>query len=343
MLHRAFLLLVLTIISTCSAVAHNGETIDSLLRHRMAENGLSIYTITIQYKGSEKVHIHEKKGIDAEGRITHWFLPKGGSSQRRLTTYDAEGRIATYTSFSSQDTSVVSFKHIYTYTDSVSYHKKCFNHKGELTSTFYYHTYTRGNKTHLAEREEKHLYDKTELSETRFYAVGDSLFITQYVDFDKEGKVADITSYYDLTQRTDTGAVLKTSGQYQLSYDLFDEDNPNAISPEDFYSDPQGFYERQLADEFSYELGDSHTYEIYNAKGLLIQDGYGIYKKTFTYNAKGELTEVVNWDRKSPFKNEGLIPAIVSTYEYDSRGLPIKLTEAYADGSEPTIYLFSYE
>lgn len=339
------LTLFITLVSSNLALYAQDSPDDVILGEliRTKAKELEIESMCIKMYSSDKEYIHLIQLFDKNGNTIEFIQPFGNQIFRKKYKYDSLGRTTSFTYYNIEDSSKIDFEIKNYYIDSTKYIQEYYNNTGKLTRTT---TSTRSVDEQGREwYEDIRLYvdnQRKEKNLSRFTHIGDTLLISEYVKYDKEEKMNDIETTYQLIRKDSLGNLIKTSGDYLLKEEFW---NQFHITPEllkDYYQNKEKYIQHQLDGKYAYEYGeDIHSYKIINSKNLLIQDGYGIYKKIFEYNSQNKLIKKVQYGT-SEIKI-GAQDEIVTHYKYYTNGLPKSITEQNLKSGKINEYIYTYK
>jgi hypothetical protein len=305
---------------------------------------LGITEITSIISKVDTSYIYEIRKFDKLGQEIERISPSYDGITRHCNKYDSLGRRISFIIYNKQDTSIIQSKKTWIYIDSNHYYIKRFNANLELRQINEYSIEEEDSALWIHETETDYPRNKSTKKISKYTQYGDSLQISEFVRFDKEGKIDKITSYYDL-MRIDSTANRKvfTEG---TCYPVVPELDPQTMSMEEykeFYQNIERYFKKQLNGDYLYELNDDpYTYKVYNLKNQLIQDGHGIFDmKTFEYNSEVQLIKVIGWG--APIDDHGIVETSESVYEYYENGLPKSIETINIQNKRSERYRFEYQ
>ena len=320
--------------------------IDSLIRkHQVREFRVDVRQIN---NFSDTTYWLESKFYDAKGNMIEKVSPGfKGKFDRHSFVYDSLNRRIRYRNYDREDTTVFYGETRWTYEDSMHYRKENY-YNNELESYTDY-TYKVAEDTFWVIEDEYRLkYKKQEHMVSRYRMVGDSLQISEFIDYNEKMEPKHIDTYYDLTRQLNNG-YLKMAGVYRVKSDVWDQFYRDPELMKDYYTHPEKYIQMQLDGKFAFEYDEEpHTYEVYNAKGQLIQDGQWLMKKTFEYNEKGQLFRIIHWgevdiDTDDSELYSGLVEKGYTYYEYDNKGFPVRVWSETPEGRKTSVYYYSFK
>lgn len=322
--------------SSLSAQPFHHE-LDSIIKKKMPPLGL--HQLTISWSEYESSPLTDIQRFDKTGkRIEHLFF-NGNNWTRHKEEFDGKDRRTAFSFFDEKDTSLLVTKHIYTYIDSLNYKDESFNFGTELSRTTLHQTKVAKDTFWVTEIETNAKGIQISKSLSRYTLKGDSLTISEFVDFDKNGKMSDIDAYYQLGKKDKNGNVVYTSGIYDVVVDESLQNNQALYL--DVVTNPEKYIQYQLDGKYPYTYSAeiTSTY-VYNAKGKLINSyDYGD-KKKYYYNSLDQLIKI-DFSSKIPGFNEEKVSE--QTFLYDSRGLPVKVIENRIQSGKIITYTFEFQ
>ena len=319
--------LFLFITSCCISLlanSHNGELLDSIIEKKAKE--LGIVELTVIYHTQDTSYVHEINRFDKDGRKIERIIPGYDSFTRHRTKYDSLGRRVHFIIYDESDTTVIQSERKWIYADSMHYKMERYGQDGKLYETTGYEITMSDSSFSVYEKELSSTYNRTTQHLSKYTNHGDSMQISEFVTFDKEGEMDEITTYYShiatdsLNQR-----YIKTEGQCNVTSDEIEELANRVDGLRIYYENKQKYIQNQLDGKYVYELNDApYSYKVYDFNWKLIQDGFVLNKKTFIYNDKGQFTKIIGWG--SPIDDHGMVETNETIIEYDENGLPTSMT-----------------
>lgn len=318
---------------TC-CFGHNGEPLDSLISAKAKE--YQIKSLVITHESGDNIYVHEIKKFDKDGNVIDRIMPSGGSQCTRYGyRYDSFGRRTNFLWYDLEDTAKITSELKYIYVDSSLHYTEKYNEDRQLTETITYRDSSSKNSFWIVEIEKSHTSGRETKAISRYSFFGDTLLVSEFVNFDRDGNMRDIDAYFHHVTIDSLGNRIETGGTYIFA--------PGSVDDEaqmQYYQNPNKLFQRQLDGEFEYTMGDINDYKIYNAKGQLVQDGLNhMDKQTFEYNSKNQLIKIIHW---SLTDSEGTYD-VTEIYTYDERGLPVSIEIKNLQSGTIEVYRFAYE
>jgi hypothetical protein len=313
------------------------QELDSIIKKKMPPLGL--HQLTINWSEYESTPLTDIQRFDKDGnRIEHLSF-NGNRWTRHKEEFNEKGRRTTFSFFDDQDTSLLVTKHVYTYIDSLNYTDESFNFGKELSRTTLHQTKVAKDTFWVTEIETSANNKHVSKSLSRYTLKGDSLTISEFVHFDRNGKMSDIDAYYQLQKKDKNGNIVYTSGIYDV---VVDESlhNDQALYM-DVIKYPEKYIQYQLDGKFPYTYGEEVTSKhIYNSKGKIISSyDYG-NRKMYSYNSRDQLIKIDSFSSPLGSKEEKVSE---QTFLYDSHGLPVKVIETRSQSGKTITYTFEYK
>jgi hypothetical protein len=338
------MLLIFLRITACAQDDPMNYLIDSLVReHHIKQMRIDVRTVNAW---SDTTMLLETRYFDARGNKIKSLSPKSRDSfNKSIHLYDSLNRKILYRSYDEKDTTIFHSEKKWIYTDSAHYREEQY-YEGKLTEFNTYLIETSGDTLWVTEDEHSLEYDRRNHKVSRYRMVGDTLQISEHIKYDDSLRLEGVDTYFWVKRDLDTGYLIM-AGQYRVQMDIWDQFHRSDSLMRDFYMHPDKYIQMQLDGEFAYEYDDDpFTYQIYNYNNQLLQNDRGIFKSTYTYNAEGQLTKVTQWGQDEGGYDYGIKERGYVYYEYNDKGLPIKVTtENLTNGYASThilYYTYSY-
>jgi hypothetical protein len=293
----------------------------------------------------EKIQWEKSQYFDTLGKtIEISFQVSEDHVFRDTRRYDSLGRLTLLRQFDEKDTTRCKEESRWTLKDSL--HTIRENYSGNILVSYEESQVLVNTKDTLWVVTDEFVINpqKHTRSAYRLRALGDSLRITEYIEYDDSLRLKDLKCDYALTRETDTGYVF-LEGKYLPAEDMW-SGVYNQESWMDYYRNPDRYIQMALDGKikFEYDAYDApYTFLIYNTQHQLIQDG-GIFKeKTFAYNPEGQLTKITHWGTREVDESYHQSVEIgYSLCDYDEKGLPVKISRFGVDGHLQFELLYSY-
>jgi hypothetical protein len=317
------------------------NVLDSLVRVNHVKE-LRIDLRSIDYR-SDTTYFIEIVRFDQRGNRIESIVPKARNRyDRRVEAYDSLNRRVLFREYDPEDTTHFHSEKIWIFQDTLNYRVEEYS---EGKKVLYADVTARSSKdTMWITLDEYNLeYETHDRTVSRYRNVGDTLQISEHIQFNDQMELHGIDSYYQITRALDTGTLVMQGVLHvkESDWDLF---NSDMDLMRDFYQHPEKYLQMQLDGKFEMEFDeDPFIYNIYNQKGQLVQDGEGIYKQTFTYNERGQLIQQIGWGELDGEEYSDLIPVHFTDFEYNERGLPLKVTESSVENSNTRIKMYTYK
>lgn len=315
--------------------------IDSLVRaHHVKEMRIDEQTVSAILDTTRWI---ETRSFDARGNKIQSLTPNWqGGYIKRINLYDSLNRRILYREYDEKDTTIFHNETKWVYTDSTHYRKESY-HEGNLTETNTYLIKTSGDTTWVTEDEHSLTYNRRDHSVSRFRLIGDTLHISEYIEYDDSLRMKDIKAYYRVKRDLDTG-YLFMSGTYIVQLGEWEQFIGNDSLIRDYYMNPDKYIQMQLDGKFAYEYDEEpHSYRLYNYKHQLLQNGQYSSKSTYTYNKDGQLTMITRWGvPEYDYSSNKILEIGHVFYEYNDKGLPIKVTTENASRRSGSTHIIHY-
>ena len=336
---------VLLVLVTCGlwnvAFSHNGEIIDSIIEARVSELGVTKVVVT--FHDEDTSYTHEIKRYNAQGNVIELIVPLRWDFSRLQTDFDSLGRETFFRRYSKEDSTLVQLEQRWIYLDSNRHIVESYNSRKELFESNRYEVMEKDNAFWVYETKTSFPSKRSRKHLSKYSSSGDSLRYSEFVTYNKEGRMDDITAYYTLVttdsiQKTRT----QTEGSCYANYGNL-EDSIYHIKTREAYLDfKERMINNQLKGKYPYELDeDIHTYKVYNFDGQLIQDGYGIFEmKTFEYNDQNQLVKIIHWG--APVDDHGIVETGETIIDYFSNGLPRSMERTEYRSKKSERFTFEY-
>lgn len=323
------------------AFSHNGEIIDSIIEARVSELGVTKVVVT--FHDEDTSYTHEIKRYDEHGNVIEVIIPLRWDFSRVQTEFDSLGRETLFRRYSKEDSALVQLEKRWGYLDSNRYIVKSYHLGKELFEIKEYEVMEKDHAFWVYETETSLPSNRSRKHLSKYTSSGDSLRYSEFVTYNKEGKMDEITAYYTLIK---TDSVQKTRTQTESScYANYGnlEDSIYHLKTREAYLDlKERMINNQLKGKYSYKLDeDIHTYKVYNFDGQLIQDGYGIFDmKTFEYNAQNQLVKIIHWG--APVDDHGIVETGETILTYLPNGLPKSMERTVYRTKKSERFTFQY-
>jgi hypothetical protein len=313
---------------------HNGEPMDSLIDAKA--KAYQLKSLVIIHETGGMSYTHEIRRFDSEGNVIDRIMPSDGNQITRYAyRYDSLGRRTNFLWYNKEDTSKVISELKYFYVDSSFHYTERYDADGQLETTVTHRDSVSKNIFWVEEIEKSHASGRETKTVSRYSFFGDTLLVSEFIHFDRDGNMSDIDAYFHHTSVDSLGNRTETGGTYVIEPGSIDD-----AAYIQFYRNPNELYQRQLDGEFKYTMGDVNEYKIYNAKGQLVQDGFNYMgKQTFEYNSNNQLVTITDWNATD---SEGTY-TIVEHFTYDERGLPVSIERKNQQGGTVEVYRFVYD
>lgn len=323
------------------AFSHNGEIIDSIIEARVSELGVT--NLIVIFHDEDTSYTHEIKRYDAHGNVIEVIVPLRWDFSRLQTEFDSLGRETLFRRYSKEDSTLIQLEKRWIYLDSNRYLVESYNLGKEHFETTKYEVMEKGNAFWVYETETSLPSKRSRKHLSKYTSSGDSLRYSEFVTYNKEGRMDEVTAYYTLIK---TDSIRKTRTQTEGSCyanygDL--EDSIYLLKTREAYLDfKERMINNQLNGKYSYELDENiHTYKVYNFDGQLIQDGYGIFDmKTFEYNDQNQLVKIIHWG--SPVDDHGIVETGETNIAYFPNGLPQSMERTVYRSKKFEKFTFEY-
>lgn len=329
---------LLFISSSLFAQPFTERVLDSVVNEAFQKHGLHQMTITwSEYEGTP---LTKTQTFNSQGLRTENLFLNGNRWVRHKETYDSLTRRTSFTFFDEKDTSVVTSVHVYTYPDSSTLKEEVFNLGTELTSTKYEQYKKDKNTVWITETESWAGHNRVSKNLTRITQKSDSLTIVEYVGFDDSGKMKDIDTYYHLTRKDKKGNSIRTSGKYEVVVDESLQNNQELYM--DVISYPEKYIQYQLDGKYPYVFGEEITSTmVFDPKGRLISNKDYSSKTNYFYNQEGKVIKTESFYKS--YDNPKEEKTSEQIYHYDSRGLPLKVSETRFKSGKVITYTYEYK
>lgn len=315
------------------------EDVDTVITSR-AKN-LSLKEVVIKRMDLEQDTLLIKR-FDNQGNIIESLSPLVGNTERIVYQFDTLQRKTRLVIYNNEDTTKIDSERKWYYKDSNHYTVEVFGENHRLYETTEFEITYHGDTAWVTEFETNHDFTTKDKKVSRYTQVGDSLLVSEFITYTKEGELHGINAYYDLRKQNDVGQFVHTAGQYTISSKVWDNFHKDFDLLKDFYSNPAKYLQKQLNGEFPYEYDEfPHTYEVYNAQHQLIQNGNWPFKELYEYNSNGQLVKKVIWGENWLNDNE-IVPHEETIYEYDNNGLPKSITSKSIERNKTITYIYEY-
>lgn len=314
--------------------------INSLVRkHHVQQLRIDVQTVS---ERSDTTIWLETRYFDERGNMVKSISPKyGGLYDKRIKLYDSLNRQILYRGYDEKDTTIFHSETKWMYTDSTHYRRELY-YKGNLTGTNTYFIEKHGDTTWVTEDEHQLGYDRRNHEVSRYRMIGDTLQISEHIQYDDSLRMKDVDTYYWVKRYLDTGYLIM-AGRYNVKIDELDRFQYSDSLMLDYYRHPDKYIQMQLDGEFAYEYDeDPSTYKIYNYNNQLLQNGRGIFKSTYEYNTEGQLTKVTRWGQNESYNHYGITEQGYVYYEYNDKGLPIKVTTESLPSGRASTHIVHY-
>jgi hypothetical protein len=300
---------------------------------------LGLHQLTISWSEYESTPLTDIQRFDKDGNRVEHLSFNGNHWTRHKEEFDDKNRRTAFSFFDEKDTSLLVTKHVYTYIDSLNYKRESFNFGRELSKTTLHETKVAKDTFWVTETETNANGIQISKSLSRYTLKGDSLTVSEFVDFDRSGKMSDIKAYYQLRKKDKNGNTVSTSGIYEVVVDESLQNNQTLYM--DVMKYPEKYIQYQLDGKFPYTYGEEvNSTHSYNSKGKLISSyDYGD-KKKYSYNSQGQLIKIEFASKLPGFKEEKVCD---QTFQYDTHGLPIKVLESRVQSGKTITYIFEYK
>ena len=324
--------------SSLLAQPFTDRKLDSVMNESFQKHGLHQMIITwSEYEGTPLTEIQT---FDSKGLRTERLAFNGNRWTRYKETYDSIPRRTSFTFFDQEDTSVVTSIHIYTYPDSLTTKEETFNMGTELTTTKITQYRKSDDTLWITETERSASYSRVNKNLTRITQKGDSLTIVEYVDFDDAGKMKDIKTYYHVIRKDKKGNKVRTSGKYEVVVDESLQNNRELYI--DVIKYPEKYIQYQLDGKYPYIYGEEITsVMVFDPKGRLISNKDYNSKKNYFYNEEGKIIKTESFYKS--YDNPKEEKTSEQVYQYDSRGLPLKVVETRLASGKVITFLYEYK
>jgi len=323
--------------TTLLAQPFNEQVIDSAMFQKLNQLGLhQMVTRWSEYEGTPltDIQIYDQRGLRIEHRFwngVHWT--------RHQQTYDSLTRKTSFTFFDEKDTTLVTSIHRYTYLDSLSYKEETFNLGTELTNTKLTEIKVAKDTMWVMETETFATSSRVEKNLSRYTTKGDSLTVSEFVDFNKAGKMDKVTAYYQLKRKQKNGNFVITSGDYMVDVDVHAMEDMELFK--DVITNPDKYVQYQLDGKYPYKYGEEiHSTAIYSPDNLLLSTGNYWSRTTYTYDKLKRIIKSETFNRELGAKEQKTSEQI---YHYDSHGLPLKVIETRMDSGKIITYTFEFK
>ncbi len=332
------------LIKSFTAFSHNGDELDSLLAQKVIEYG--IHTIRVNHL-TDTTQLHEMSIYNRKGERTTLLLPRGGSAQidKRVFRYDDEGRKTAYLRYDLKDTSRVIFDQTYkfTATEGKVEYKVYSMHELRSTKTIIPREST--DTLWITELEESAQTGKIEKTVTRRINYADTLYVTECINYDANdhGLITEIKAHYTKIELND-GIKTVRKGECHLGGQAVHELSNDEEAILEFYVNPNKFFKAQLAGKYGYELATQYSMQQYDSDGRLIRNGSdpSLPTTSYVYNEKNQLEKAIKEGRDWQSTSKERVQLSTVHFEYDERGLPLKMEERDKKGEIKSTYTFDY-
>ena len=337
-MHILTSLFLLFISSSLFAQPFTERVLDSAVNEAFQKQGLHQMTITwSEYEGTPLTKIQT---FNSQGLRTENLFFNGYRWTRHKETYDSLSRRTSFTFFDEKDTSVITSTHIYTYPDTMTSREETFNMGTELTETKLTQYRKNADTVWITETETYSSYSRINKNLTRITQKGDSLTIVEYVGFDDAGKMKDIDTYYYLTKKDKKGNSIRTSGKYEVVVDESLQNNQELYM--DVIKYPEKYIQYQLDGKYPYVYGEEITSTmVFDPKGRLISNKDYSSKTNYFYNQEGKVIKTESFYKS--YDNPKEEKTSEQIYQYDSRGLPLKVVETRFESGKVITYTYAYK
>lgn len=340
---RKCVLLVSLLVSVLSLHAQD-DPLDHLLDSMVRVNHVKEFRLDLRSIGyrSDTTYFMEILRFDQRGNRIESIVPKSRNRfDRRVEAYDSLNRRVLFRDYDPEDTTHFHTEKIWIFQDSLNYRIETYS-EGKKVS--YADISARSSKdTMWITQDEYNLeYETHDRTVSRYRPVGDTMQISEHINFDNEMKLKGVDSYYQIVRTLDTGTLVM-QGVWRVKESEWDEFHNDMDLMRDFYQNPEKYIQMQLDGKFEMELDeDPFIYQIYNLKGQLVQDGHVIFKQTFSYNVNGQLIQQIGWGILEGEEYGDLVPIHYTDYEYNELGLPFKVTESSVKNNNKRIMMYTY-
>lgn len=314
--------------------------IDSLVReHHVQQLRTDVQTVSIR---SDTTKWFGTRYFDERGNTVKSISPNDrGQYDKSIYRYDSLNRQILYRGYDEEDTTIFHSETKWVYTDSAHYRKEYY-YEGNLTGTNTTLIQTSRDTIWVTEDEHDLEYDRRYHKVSRYRMIGDTLQISEYIKYDNRLLLEGVDTYFRLKRDVDTGYLIM-AGRYNVKWDEWDRFLNSDSLVRDYYRHPDKYIQMQLDGKFAYEYDeDSFPYQIYNYNNQLLQNDHGIFKSTYAYNSEGQLTKVTRWGQNEGENEYGITEQGYVYYEYNDKGLPIKVTTESLPSGRASTHIVHY-
>lgn len=330
-----FTFVLFLIFSQTNAYSH--RILDSLFEAKAKELGLKKVTIKI-VQGTDTT-LNKIIELNQKGQQTSLGYSYTGKFQTSHFRYNEEGKRIEQINFKSKDTTNFSRRYEWKFIDSSHYFQLIYDQQNELIKRSRFNILKQGDTSLIHQYDYPHpLSEISQLTKTsRYINKADSLLQIEFIHYDNDEKIKNIEAYYKLFMDSESNMIVHYGSLFL---------NPGTVPNdeklmEDFYTNPEKYYQLQLNGGFEYEIGEIYEIKKFNEKGQLIYQSSGNSQPFTTYLYQDDQLIEESHTGKSGFDNQ-LQVLETSSYIYLTNGLPERINTSMHDGRSKYT-LFEYE